>query len=157
VKAYKKAELFLHGLLKKMSSEQTDIMNTIEEEMTGREEIEIDESMFDRDLKFTEHMLTQVIFVSGHLAIKMLVYIESIDKLLEKRHQRNKMTKRAKTCEEGGDAAEEDELDQISGVDDAALEKDKEFFRNITEVTLIQKNILSKIVPIVLNIIEITQ
>jgi len=39
-------------------------------------------------LNFNEHMLTQVIFVAGHLAIKMIVYIEQIDKILEQRHKK---------------------------------------------------------------------
>jgi hypothetical protein len=84
VKAYKKAELFLHGLLKKLSSDHADVISQIEEEIKERKEIEIDEKMFDKDLNFNENMLTQVIFVAGHLAIKMLVYIEYIDKVLEK-------------------------------------------------------------------------
>lgn len=42
IKAYKKAELFFHCLLKKMSTEQADIINQIEEEIKQRQEIEID-------------------------------------------------------------------------------------------------------------------
>ena len=47
-------------------------------------------------------------------------------------------------------------MDQISGVIDAELERDKEFFWNLTEKHLIQKNILAKIVPIVIEVIKET-
>lgn len=66
-------------------------MKEIEIDIETRKEITIDESMFDKDLTFNEYMLAQVIFVAGHLAVKMLVYIESIDKLLEKKHKARKL------------------------------------------------------------------
>ena len=58
VKAYKWAELFLHGLLKKLSSDHQDVIQEIEDEIKDRKEIEIDEKMFDKDLNFNENMLT---------------------------------------------------------------------------------------------------
>ena len=99
-------------------------MKEIEIDIETRKEITIDESMFDKDLTFNEYMLAQVIFVAGHLAVKMLVYIESIDKLLEKKHKARKLEQQAKS---NGNEQEE-ELNQISDTVDAELERDKEFF-----------------------------
>jgi hypothetical protein len=72
-------------LIKKISSEQDDVISQIEAEIRERDEIEIDESLFDKDLKFNVYMLGQLIFVAGHLGIKMIIYIENVEKLLEKR------------------------------------------------------------------------
>lgn len=47
LKSYKKVELLLHSLMKKLSSEQDNIIEQIENEIRDREEIDIDETLFD--------------------------------------------------------------------------------------------------------------
>ena len=44
----------------------------------------------------------------------------------------------------------------ISGGIDEILEKDKEFFRNIQEHQLLERNLLSKVVPLVIDITTFT-
>jgi len=151
LKAYKKAELFLHSLIKKISSEQDDVIDQIEAEIQEREDIEIDESLFDRELKFNQYMLAQMIFVAGHIGIKMIIYIENIEKLLEKRWEKKKQKKKDAR---GQNEDQEEELDLIAGGGDAALEADRTFLTNVTEKTLLQKNLLSKFVPVVDKIVE---
>ena len=156
LKAYKKVELLLHSLIKKMSSDQDSIIDEIENEIRDREEIEIDSSLFDRDLKFSENMLSQLIFVAGHIGIKMVIFIENIEKLLEKRNEKKKQKKKESKKSEAAEDEAEEELDLIAGGNDADLENDRTFLINVLNKTLLQKNILSKFVPVIDEIVKHT-
>jgi len=59
----------------------------------------------------------------------MIVYIEQVDRILEKRHKNIQKEKQATE----GQNENDNELDMISGGIDEILEKDKEFFWNIQE------------------------
>jgi hypothetical protein len=153
LKAYKKAELFLHSLIKKISSEQDDVVERIEQEIHEREDIEIDETLFSGNLQFSQYMLAQLIFVAGHLSIKMVTYIENVERLLEKRCEKKKQKKKD-SKKLNGDEDQEEELDIIAGGGDAELEADRTFLNNVMEKTLLQKNLLAKFVPIIDKIID---
>jgi condensin complex subunit 1 len=53
-----------------------------------------------------------------------------------------------------GDEDHEEELDLIAGGGDADLEADKSFLENVLHKTLLQKNLLSKFVPIIDKIVQ---
>ena len=154
LKSYKKVELLLHSLMKKLSSEQDNIIEQIENEIRDREEIDIDETLFDWNLKFNENMLAQLIFVAGHIGMKMVIFIENIEKLLEKRNEKKKQKKKESKKSEAHDEEAEEELDLIAGGNDADLENDRTFLTNVLNKTLLQKNILAKFVPIIDEIIK---
>lgn len=148
LKAYKKAELFLHSLIKKISSEQDDVIEKIEQEIHERDDIEIDETLFSGNINFNQYMLSQLIFVAGHLSIKMVTYIENVERLLEKRCEKKKQKKKdSKNNKDEED--QEEELDIIAGGGDAELEADRTFLNNVMEKTLLQKNLLAKFVPVI--------
>ena len=148
LKAYKKAELFLHSLIKRFSSDQDNIIEKIEKDIMDHEEIEIDDTFIDGNLDVNQAMLAQLIFAAGHLAVKMIVYIENVTRILEKRNEKKKNNL------QNPESNEDNELLLIAGGSDADLEADKTFLHNITEKTLLQKNLLAKFVPVVETIVK---
>ena len=153
LKAYKKAELFIHSLIKKISSEQDSEIEEIERELVNREDIDIDESLFNKNLKFNQDMLAQLIFVAGHMSTKMIIYFENVEKLLEKRAEKKKQKKKAER-RANEDEDQDDELDIIAGGDDKDLDNDLKFLKTIQEDKLLEKNLLSKFVKVVDKIID---
>ena len=99
-------------------------------------------------------MLAQLIFVAGHIGMKMVIFIENIEKLLEKRNEKKKQKKKESKKSEAHDEEAEEELDLIAGGNDADLENDRTFLTNVLNKTLLQKNILAKFVPIIDEIIK---
>lgn len=152
LKAYKKAELFMHSLIKKISRDHEPEIDRIEEELYNREDIEIDESLFNSNLGFSQYMLAQLLFVAGHMGIKMIIYIENVEKLLEKRAEKKKQKRKENHKE--GDEDQEEELDIIAGGDDKELDNDLKYLRVLQEDKLLQKNLLSKFVKMADKIID---
>ncbi|CAI2367540.1 unnamed protein product [Moneuplotes crassus] len=152
LKAYKKAELFVHSLIKKISLDHEPEIERIEEELYQREDIEIDETLFNSNLNFSQFMLAQLLFVAGHMGIKMIIYIENVEKLLEKRAERKKQKK--KEDRKDNDEDQEEELDIIAGGDDKELDNDLKYLRTLQEEKLLQRNLLSKFVKVTDKIIE---
>ena len=152
LKAYKKAELFLHSLIKKISSEHDDEIERVEAELHQRDDIEIDETLFSNNMNFSQFMLAQLIFVAGHLSLKMMIYIENVEKLLEKRAEKKKQKK--KDNRRGNNVDQDDELDIIAGGDDKDLDNDLKFLKVVQEDKLLEKNLLSKFVKIEDRIID---
>ena len=94
---------------------------------------------------------SQLFFVLGHVAIKMLTYVEQLEldlkKALTESFQKNK---KKKDSDDSGEEnkEQEDDLAQITGGKEAEVDQFKQMLDEITESSLIQEGLLGKFTPI---------
>lgn len=92
----------------------------------------------------TDMHYAQLFFVVGHVAIKMLTYVEHLDSDLKKSGthagtENFQAGNKGKKQQDGNDDSKqaEDELDQIGGGKEAEIEQYSQMLHRITEDTLI--------------------
>ena len=97
----------------------------------------------------TELHYSQLFFSIGHVAIKMLTFIEQMENDLKKAVADSYNAKQ-KTGEEGED--EDNDLAQITGGKDAEIDQYTQMLANIMEEKLIQEGLLGKFLLPIQNI-----
>ena len=116
------------------------------------------------------NLLTQFVHAVGQVALKMLIFIERIEKKVAGGRSKDKTSGkeegsegsppeeaprgRAKKKKEGKKVTVDEELEMIAGGKDAEVEQELNYIQALTESHLLQKNLLSHFAPIVVQIAE---
>jgi len=100
----------------------------------------------------TELHYAQLFFAVGHVAIKMLTFIEQLETDLKKAVSESYQKKKKQDSEEDDEKKQEDDLAQITGGKDAEIEQYSMMLQKITEDKLIQEGLLGKFYEPILNI-----
>ena len=93
---------------------------------------------------------SQLFFVVGHIAIKMLTYVEQLETDLKQAFTDsfNKKKKKRDSDDSNEDKDQEDDLAQITGGKEAEVDQYKSMLDDITDSSLIQEGLLGRFTPI---------
>ena len=103
---------------------------------------------------------SQLFFVVGHVAIKMLTYVEHLDaemkqafaESFKKKNKKKKQASQESNEEDGKD--QDDDLAQITGGKEAEVDQYKAMLDDIVEQNLIQDGLLGKFTPILRSVVQ---
>jgi condensin complex subunit 1 len=98
--------------------------------------------------------LSQLIWTSGEVALKLLARIEDVEELLKKKHTDPEKSKKGMAIESGGAAEEPEELDQAMGGFDGVYQSQREILHEIAESKIIYDNVIGAMMPIVRNVVQ---
>jgi len=85
--------------------------------------------------------------VVGHIAIKMLLYVETMD--AEIKRALNESYKKKSKKDNSDEDAQNDDLEQITGGKEAEVEQYTKILEEITENQLIQEGLLGRFLPLI--------
>lgn len=119
-------------------------VNAMEEE-----EEEMDNQGAKKSSNLFEIKLSQLLFIVGHVALKLLVYVSNIENELKRLKIEGE-----KKQEEHSKEQEGNELDKVYGGLEAEYERKMDQLHNIVETSILNQNLLSNYAPIVLQIIQ---
>ena len=106
----------------------------------------------------TDSHYSQLFFVIGHIAIKMLTYVEQLESELKAAFAASFQKKKKKDSDSDDDenrkSQEEDDLAQITGGKEAEVDQYKSMLDDLTESSLIQEGLLGRFMPILTSMAE---
>jgi condensin complex subunit 1 len=100
----------------------------------------------EKPLKGTGYELANVLFVVGHVGMKMVIHVEKVEEELRAKYRRVSVNRPLNK------ENKEDELDQVGGGKEAEIEKDLRELKAITEKTLEKGSLLGTFIPILLSL-----
>ena len=99
---------------------------------------------------------SQLFFVVGHIAIKMLQYVEQLEADLKQAFtdsfNRKKKNKRDSDDSNEDGKEQEDDMAQITGGKEAEVDQYKSMLEELTETSLIQDGLLGRFTPILQSV-----
>lgn len=96
--------------------------------------------------KGTGFELANVLFIVGHVGMKMVIHVEKVEEELRGKYRRESASK------PHGKESKEDELDQVGGGKEAEIEKDLRELKAIADKTLDRGSLLGTFIPILLSL-----
>lgn len=95
-----------------------------------------------------EDKLSQLFFVIGHAAVRLLIHFDNIESYFKQ------MKNEAETKAQAGKKnSREEELEKISGGMEADIERKMDQLHKLSEKFIVQKNLLSNYVPLMKNLV----